>query len=179
MGQSKLTRRRFIQLSSLAALSAPGWIGCARVQPASSLTPQELALVEAIADQIIPPDASPGGKQAGVARFIERQLRGPYRRFAAVYREGLTRIDSTSRALHGRSLANLPFDGQTSVLAALESDRVPGGIWKPGQAAEFFRLIADHCMQGFYGSPRHGGNLDCASWRMLDLPYPQIAGRVV
>jgi gluconate 2-dehydrogenase gamma chain len=30
---------------------------------------------------------------------------------------------------------------------------------------------------GFYGSPRHGGNKDYISYRMLGLDYPLIIGR--
>jgi hypothetical protein len=32
-------------------------------------------------------------------------------------------------------------------------------------------------MQGFYGDPRHGGNLNRVSWKMLRLPYPPVRGR--
>jgi gluconate 2-dehydrogenase gamma chain len=32
-------------------------------------------------------------------------------------------------------------------------------------------------MQGFYGSPRHGGNRDYLSYRMLGIDYPQVIGR--
>ena len=32
-------------------------------------------------------------------------------------------------------------------------------------------------MQGFYGSPRHGGNKDYVSYRMLGLEYPDIIGQ--
>ena len=31
--------------------------------------------------------------------------------------------------------------------------------------------------QGFYGDPRHGGNRDAASWKMLALPFPPVRGR--
>ena len=42
-------------------------------------TPSEAATVEALADRIIPPDpTTPGGKDAGCALFIDRQLAGPY-----------------------------------------------------------------------------------------------------
>lgn len=174
-----LSRRRFLQLSSLAAASAPVWIACSRIQPAASLSASELALVAAIADQIIPPDEDPGGKDAGVAQFIERQLRGPYQRFVPTYRAGLRKIDDTSERLAGRSFVDLPFERQTRVLSAIEADRVPQGIWLDSEAPRFFWLIADHCMQGFYGSPRHGGNRDGVSWRMLHLDYPQVAGRVL
>jgi gluconate 2-dehydrogenase gamma chain len=179
---SSISRRRFILVSSslAAAASAAFAGGCAgRFQPPLALTPEERTLVEAVADQIVPPDQDPGGKAAGVANFIDIQLRGPYARFAAAYRDGLARLDETSRQLRQHSFVRLPFDDQTAVLTALERDEVPPGIWTPRQASGFFRLICDHCMQGYYGSPRHGGNRGAASWKMLRLDYPQLAGRVI
>ena len=42
--------------------------------------------VEAIADRIIPPDPqTPGGKDAGCAVFVDRQLAGPYGRDDGFY----------------------------------------------------------------------------------------------
>src|SRR5246127_3821154 len=42
-------------------------------------TSAEASAVEAIADRIIPPDPeTPGGKDAGCAVFVDRQLSGPY-----------------------------------------------------------------------------------------------------
>jgi gluconate 2-dehydrogenase gamma chain len=35
--------------------------------------------------------------------------------------------------------------------------------------ASFFAMVIDHTMQGFYGSPEHGGNRDEASWKMLGI----------
>jgi gluconate 2-dehydrogenase gamma chain len=32
-------------------------------------------------------------------------------------------------------------------------------------------------MEGYYGSPRHGGNRDAVSWRMLGLDEPPLRGR--
>jgi hypothetical protein len=32
-------------------------------------------------------------------------------------------------------------------------------------------------MQGYYGSPRHGGNKNWASWRMLKIPTAPVRGR--
>jgi gluconate 2-dehydrogenase gamma chain len=46
----------------------------------------EGATVEALVDRLIPPDPeTPGGKDAGCAIFIDRQLAGPYGRRAGLY----------------------------------------------------------------------------------------------
>jgi gluconate 2-dehydrogenase gamma chain len=177
--QAPISRRTFIVVSALSAASAGCAIGCARFQPAAVLSPNERRLVEAVADQVIPPDDTPGGREAGVAEYVDRQLRGPYRRLLADYRNGLEKIDRTSRHLHQQAFADLPFPRQTALLEAIEADKVPDGIWKPNEAGQFFRLVSDHCLQGFYGSPRHGGNRDFASWRMIGLDNPQIVGRIV
>ena len=36
-------------------------------------------------------------------------------------------------------------------------------------------MILEHSMQGFYGSPEHGGNRGYASFKMLDIDYPHPA----
>jgi gluconate 2-dehydrogenase gamma chain len=41
----------------------------------------------------------------------------------------------------------------------------------------FFELVREHTMEGYYGSPRHGGNRDAVSWRMLGLDEPPLRGR--
>src|SRR6202030_599957 len=49
-------------------------------------TPEEGAAVEALVDRLIPPDPqTPGGKDAGCAVFIDRQLAGPFGRRAGLY----------------------------------------------------------------------------------------------
>jgi hypothetical protein len=32
-------------------------------------------------------------------------------------------------------------------------------------------------MQGFYGSPRHGGNSNYVSYKMMKLDYPHVMGQ--
>ena len=52
-------------------------------------TQAEAAMVEAIVDRLIPEDElGPGGKRAGCAVFIDRQLAGPYGRAEGVYMQG-------------------------------------------------------------------------------------------
>jgi len=44
------------------------------------------------------------------------------------------------------------------------------------KAPEFFELVRRHSLQSYYGSPRHGGNRDAVSWRMLGLAEPPLRG---
>jgi gluconate 2-dehydrogenase gamma chain len=179
--RASISRRRFIQVSSSLAAAIPGvFAGCAGgYQTVTALTPDEHGLVEAIADQIIPPDQDIGGKDAGVADFIDIQLRGPYARFVPAYRDGLARLDEASRRLYRAPFVGLAPQDQTALLTSVERGRLPAGLWNPRAASAFFQLICDHTMQGYYGSPRHGGNRGAASWKMLKLDYPQLAGRVI
>ena len=41
----------------------------------------------------------------------------------------------------------------------------------------FFDLLVAHTMQGFYGDPRHGGNRERVSWKMLGVASPPVRGR--
>jgi gluconate 2-dehydrogenase gamma chain len=45
------------------------------------------------------------------------------------------------------------------------------------QDRTFFGLLRNHTLQGYYGSPRHGGNRDVVSWRMLGVDEPPVRGR--
>src|ERR1700744_1432759 len=57
-----------------------------KLGPWQFFTGEEGRAMEAIADRIIPPDPqTPGGKDAGCAVFIDRQLAGPYGRQEGLY----------------------------------------------------------------------------------------------
>src|SRR6202007_3460807 len=60
-----------------------------RPGPWHYFTSDEGRAIEAMADRIIPPDPqTPGGKDAGCAVFIDRQLAGPYGRAERLYMRG-------------------------------------------------------------------------------------------
>jgi gluconate 2-dehydrogenase gamma chain len=78
-GTSSLTRASVLRErlpwephpSSIPEIARPG--------PWQFFTADEASALEAIADRIIPPHPeTPGGKDAGCAVFIDRQLKGPY-----------------------------------------------------------------------------------------------------
>jgi gluconate 2-dehydrogenase gamma chain len=159
-----MDRRRFI-VAGLAGTAA----GCAHSKsPWRFFSVAEARTVEAVCAHIIPQDRDPGAVEAGVVVFIDRQLSGFYRPLRKTYQQGLAAIDRESISLAGHTFANLPAASQLDVLRRIE--RNPDT--KP-----FFDLLVAHTMQGYYGDPRHGGNRERASWKMLGVASPPIRGR--
>ena len=147
-------------------------------KPWRSLSDAEARTLEAICERIIPADRDPGAAGAGVVTFIDRQLVGPYRKLRKTYQVGLASVNETGRAMFGANFAALPAQQQDGVLEAMDSGQARGDCWKQVSAKVFLNLVVSHSKQGFYGDPRHGGNRERVSWKMLRLPYPPVRGRL-
>lgn len=130
------------------------------------LSTDEARTLGALCDQIIPGDDFPSASQAGVLTYIDRQLTRAYRRYRGAYRASLRDTEKLSRERFGVGLADARAEQQLDVARALEQQKSP-----------FFELVRNHTMEGYYGSPRHGGNRDAVSWRMLGLQEPPVRGR--
>jgi gluconate 2-dehydrogenase gamma chain len=160
------------------------------------LTPAEVTAVEAIVDRLIPGDhLSPGGKDAGCAVFIDRQLAGSFGKSSSLYtkgpfakglptqgyqgeltpsgryREGLKALDAyVGGANGGKTFAQLTPAQQDSVLDGVSEGKItlkgPAGF----SGRQFFELILQNTMEGFFADPLYGGNKDMVSWKMIGFP---------
>lgn len=142
------------------------------------LTEQEAVELGAICDCLIPPDKDAGAAQAGVVKFIDLQLKGHYKKHQTVYTQGLRAIEETARRAHQRGFRELPGEKQRSLLEGLERNEGAREVWGELAPKQFFEMVLAHTMQGFYGSPRHGGNRDETSWKMLGVANPPVRGRL-
>jgi gluconate 2-dehydrogenase gamma chain len=161
-----MERRKFI-----AAGLAGTALSCGRGSRSQwrFFTAGEARTIEAVCGRIVPEDQDPGAVRAGVAVFLDRQLTGFYKSLQKTYRQGIASLDRISASAAGRAFADLPADSQTAVLHRMEQDP---------ETKPFFEMLVAHTMQGFYGSPRHGGNRDRVSWKMLGVAYPPVRGRL-
>ena len=161
-----LTRRQFVAAGAMG--SAAIAIGCKAVDQGNweFFSDEQARTLTAICDQIVPADRFPSASQAGAIDFIDRQLGRHFRRYRSAYRDGLERADALSRRRFGRELAALNPSQQFQIVSALEQ-----------QDRGFFELVRSHTLDGFYGPPRHGGNRDAVSWRMLGVAEPPFRGR--
>ena len=126
----------------------------------------------------MPPDDFPGAADAGVVVFIDRQLATREKDQLATWQRGVRALDATARERKGTSFAELSFEGQTALLKDIESGQVSAAAWEGLDPRSFFDRLVRYTMMGFYGDPRHGGNHQHVSWRMLGVPPAPIRGRL-
>lgn len=210
----RTTRRRLLATTAMAAFMAPllrparartvrgalPWQANeayppTRVERAGWLffTADEAAMVQAMADRLIPPDdAFAGGAQAGCATFIDRQLAGPFggneglymqgpfargtpsqglqdeRPPTVQYRQGLAAVAQHCRdKLGNRSFPALSGAEQDTLLAALEAGSAGiAGMDEKG----FFELLLQNVMEGYFADPIYGGNRDMVGWKLVGFP---------
>lgn len=162
-------------------------------------TAEEGADVEALVDRLIPPDppssdgpATPGGKDAGCAVFIDRQLAGGYGSARGLYmrppfhdgtkqqglqspltpadryRQSLAALDRSCRsAFAGKAFAQLTGDQQDTIIHRLESGPSP---LEGASGRAFFEMLIKDTQTGFLADPVYGGNRDMCGWKMIGFP---------
>jgi len=176
MSGTRLPRRRFLQVAATGA-AAGAAVSCGHRQNRwRSLTESEATTLAAVCDQIIPPDDAPGATQAGALEFIDGQLAGRYRRYRTAYSDGLRSLDAIATRTGGQPFAKLTGAQQFELLSRLDEGKLGSGA-DYDAARTFFNLAVAHTMQGFYGTPRHGGNREAASWVMLGVPVRPVRSR--
>jgi gluconate 2-dehydrogenase gamma chain len=141
-------------------------------------TDGEAACVIALCGQIVPEDEHGGGAtSAGVIHYIDRQLVAVFDYDQVLYQQGVSALQNSCLVLHGLRFESLDPDTQYTLCMAMEEGKLPGEHWGELDQVRFFRLVIRHCMQGFYGPPRHGGNKDYMSYKMMGLDFPLVVGR--
>jgi gluconate 2-dehydrogenase gamma chain len=164
-----------------------------RAGPWQFFTQAEAAAIETLADRIIPPDPqTPGGKDAGCAVFIDRQLAGAYghrqglytrppfvkgikeqgpqsaQSPAEIYRAALAALDRYCQSKQGgKSWIELSGEQQDQLLHGVESGSVElDGV----DAKSFFDTLVKDMQAGFFADPIYGGNRDMCAWKMIGFP---------
>ncbi len=159
-------------------------------------TEAERAFLEAAVDRLIPADdLGPGGREAGVAFFIDQQMGGPFGRAerwymagpwkegtdtqgyqlkltpAQLYRRSIAAIDAYCAGRYGgKAFARLDAKTQDEVLHGLEK----GDIDLDGPPAkDFFEMLVQNATEGFFADPIYGGNRDFAGWKLVGFPGPR------
>jgi gluconate 2-dehydrogenase gamma chain len=158
----------------------------------SFLTPPEAAFLEAAVNQFIPADdLTPNGTDCGVVVFMDRQfggawgagdrmyMSGPWQKGkptqgyqlpltpAELLRAGVAATNAYCRTTYQKDFDRITHDQQITVLQSLEQGKIELGEIPAG---EFFTLLLNTTMEGFFADPIYGGNRNKVAWKMVGFP---------
>ena len=171
-------RREFVKTLGLAYGSILLMPSCSpRVSAYRVFTNDEASCLIALWEQIIPADQDPGATDAGVINFIDKQTAERFPDDLSVYQQGITSLQAFCKAKHNKLFEQLGSAVQIEIMKSMEQNKLPEEHWGELRQSSFFNLVLQRTMQGFYGSPRHGGNKDFVSYRMMKLEYPLLIGQ--
>ena len=115
---------------------------------------EDIALLDEIAETILPETDTPGAKEAGVGAFMALMVTDAY--FAddqRIFREGLTTLDTRCRESFGRGFVSANADERLSLLQALDAEQFDYMRQKAGEApAHFFRMMKEMALLGYFTS---------------------------
>lgn len=122
-------------------------------------TPDEAALLDAVADRIVPQPERTAAERIPIVPFVDERLhedrRQGYRLESMppqreAWRLGLAGIAETARALHGGEFTTLRPAQQDDVLRRISAGDPPGEVWKRLDAGDFFTAILSHTIVKIY-----------------------------
>jgi gluconate 2-dehydrogenase gamma chain len=191
-------RRRLLGMAPAltAALGAAGCVPSSKPEKPYSpvfFTSAEWEFVVAAVGRLIPSEgAGPGGIEAGVPEFIDRQMesayghgaffymKGPFKTDAAptlgiqlpfvprdVYRLGIESANKLSQVTHGKPFSSLAANDQDAFLKALEHGTVH---LRPVPAPAFFSQLLMNTREGYFADPLYGGNRGMVAWKWIGFP---------
>jgi gluconate 2-dehydrogenase gamma chain len=199
---SLLGRRQFLLgVVPAATLGTLGVSACSnneRTSTSSSYAPTyfnaaEWAFINAAVGRLIPSQGDgPGGVDAGVPEFIDRQMELPYGHGAyfylkgpfldnspptlgyqlrftprEIYRLGITAANFATQKSQGKDFSQLSDAEQDGFLAAMERGEA---AFATVPATVFFAQLLANTKEGYFADPLYGGNRGLAAWKWIGFP---------
>jgi hypothetical protein len=157
-----LTRRdAILRVSALLGgatlIGQSAWLAGCTTAPRSSgnlFRESDVALLDEIADTILPPTKTPGAKAAGVGPFIAMMVTDTYDPpEQRVFVEGLAALEDESRAQNGGGFMVSSPAQRVALLERLDREAIeymrrPGAEGRP----HYFRLIKELTLLGYFTS---------------------------
>jgi gluconate 2-dehydrogenase gamma chain len=138
---------------------------------------EEADCLGCICEQFIPSDEYAGAREAGVVNFIDKLLWQRFPELTEPYKKGIRALENYCDVTYKKGFARLDGEEQQALLTQMEQGGLPESYWGDGTQREFFNMVLRNTMQGYYGPPRHGGNKEYVSYRMMRLDFPLLAGQ--
>jgi hypothetical protein len=145
VGQSAL-------LGACASTRAPGQDASAR--SGALFTDADVALLDEIAETILPETSTPGAKAAGVGPFIALMVEDAYgERDQGVFVQGLRAVDEASETMHGVGFMAASAAQRLALLERLDAEQLAYmRSRRPDEPAHYFRMMKELALLGYFTS---------------------------
>ena len=154
-----LTRREALRRVSLllggaTLIGESTWLaGTTEAAPAATsslFSASEIALLDEIADTILPATSTPGAKAAGVGPFMAVMVRDVYdAREQKTFRDGLAKLQRECRKLHGTDFMTATPAQRTTLLEQLDREQY---AQRNNGTLHYFRLMKELTLLGYFTS---------------------------
>lgn len=178
---------------AMAPARTPGSAAAGASHVPGYFTPAEWAFVNAAVDRLIPADGNgPGGVDAGVPVFLDRQMQLPYGHGAywymqgpfhpevaatlgyqmrltprELYRAGIAIVERAAQQAYGKAFAELDAGKRDAVLTLADQGKLAHDA---DVGAAFFALLLKNTREGYFADPMYGGNREMAAWKLVGFP---------
>ena len=117
-------------------------------------TDSDLALLDEIAETILPETSTPGAKAAGVGPFMALMVTDAYYKpDQAIFREGLATVEARCQEACGRNFVAADPADRLKVLEALDAEQFEQMRNQPPDAPRhFFRMMKELALLGYFTS---------------------------
>jgi hypothetical protein len=153
-----LTRREALRRASLllggaALIGESVWLAAEAAPRSESkplFSPEEIALLDEIADTILPATSTPGAKAAAVGPFMAVMVRDVYDSGQQrVFRAGIAKLERECRKQNGRAFMACTAAERTSLLERLDAEQY---AQRNSGAPHYFRMMKELTLLGYFTS---------------------------
>ncbi|WP_026260030.1 gluconate 2-dehydrogenase subunit 3 family protein [Segetibacter koreensis] len=170
-----MNRREAVQHISLllggTILGANTFIACkSNDNNAVSFTEKDVALLDEIADTILPSTKTPGAKAAKVGQFMTVMVNDCYdENDQKVFHDGMKKIQDLSEKEYNDKFTDIKPEKRHALLVKLDNEQKEAmKTWKANEPKHYFRLMKELTLLGYFTS-----EIGCTQARR----YVQTPGR--
>lgn len=117
-------------------------------------TDSDLALLDEIAETMLPETSTPGAKAAGVGAFMALMVKDAYYPSdQVIFRAGMATVDARCRDASGRNFTSASPADRLKLLEALDAEQFEAMRNQPADAPRhFFRMMKELALLGYFTS---------------------------
>jgi hypothetical protein len=147
-------RRASLALGGIALIGEAAWLAGPAEAAASSTEPlftaTDIALLDEIADTILPTTSTPGAKAAGVGPFIAVMVRDVYdAQRQKIFRAGLVTLQRECRKANGADFMACTPQQRQAFLEKLDREQFDG---RTSRRVEYFTMLKELTLLGYFTS---------------------------